>query len=114
MLLKRDSSSWFFCEFWEILESRVFMWHPWTTASVKSTACIYFSGNLKNDPMFSFGYGPFAFVGKHFALLEIKVTISRLLKKFTFTIDPECEKYWPSVLITMKLYPDLKIRVYVL
>ena len=55
------------------------MWHPWTTASVKSTACIYFSGNLKNDPMFSFGYGPFAFVGKHFALLEIKVT--KIIKK---------------------------------
>ena len=62
--------------------------------------------------MFSFGYGPFACVGKHFALLEIKVTIVRLLKKFKFTIDPECEKYRSRLLITMKLYPDLKIRVY--
>ena len=61
--------------------------------------------------MFSFGYGPFACVGKHFALLEIKVTIVRLLKKFKFTIDPECEKYDSRMLITLKLYPDLKIRV---
>ena len=62
--------------------------------------------------MFSFSYGPFACMGKYFALLEIKVTIVRLLKKFKFTIDPECGKYRSRGLITMKLYPDLKIRVH--
>ena len=64
--------------------------------------------------MFSLGYGPFGCVGKHFALLEIKVTIVRLLKKFKLTIDPECEQYRSRMLITLNLYPDLKIRVHAL
>lgn len=67
---------------------------------------------MKNGPMFSFGYGPLACVGKHFALLETKVTIVRLLKMFKFTIDPGCDKYRLRVAGTMKLQPDLRIRVH--
>ena len=74
--------------------------------------CIYFLGGMKNGPMFSFGYGPFACVGKHFALLETKVTIVRLLKRFKFTIDPGYDKYKLWVAGTIKLQPDLKIRVH--
>ena len=112
MLLKKDYIKFVSCDFCNIFENMYFIEHMWTVASVKITSFIYFSGGLKNGPMFSFGYGPFACVGKHFALLEIKVTIVRLLKKFKFTIDPECEKYNSRLLITLKLYPDLKIRVH--
>ena len=67
---------------------------------------------MKNGPMLSFGYGPFACVGKHFALLETKIAIVRLLKKFKFTIDLGCDKYRSWVAVTMRLSPDLKIRVH--
>ena len=64
--------------------------------------------------MFTFGYDPLACVGKHFVVMETKVTIVRLLKKFKFTIDPGCDKYISWNALTLKLLPDLKIRVHVL
>ena len=75
---------------------------------------IYPLDDVKNGPTFTFGYGPFSCVGKHFALMETKVTIVRLLKKFKFTIDPGCDEYRSWNAITLKLYPDLKVRVHAL
>ena len=75
---------------------------------------IYLLGDVKNGPTFTFGYGPFSCVGKHFALTETKLTIVRLLKKFKFTIDAGCDKYRSWNAVTMKLNPDLKIRVHAL
>ena len=69
---------------------------------------------MKNGPTFTFGYGPFSCVGKHFALMETKITIVRLLKKFRFTIDQGCDKDRSWNAVTMRLYPDLRIRVHAL
>lgn len=64
---------------------------------------IYLLGDMQNGPMFTFGYDPLACVDKHFALMETKVTIVRLLKKFKFTIDSGCDKYISWNAITLKL-----------
>ena len=64
---------------------------------------IYLLGDVQNGPMFTFDYDPLACVGKHFALMETKVTIVRLLKKFKFTIDSGCDKYISWNAITLKL-----------
>ena len=47
---------------------------------------------MRNGLMFSLGYGTFACVGKHFALMKTKVITVRLLKKSKFTIDRGCDK----------------------
>jgi len=71
-----------------------------------------FLGNgLKNGTMFTFGYGPFSCIGKHFALLEMKVTIVRLMKKLKFSIDDGNDIFRRRQLITLKLFPELQIRV---
>lgn len=64
---------------------------------------IYLLGDVQNGPIFTFDYDPLACVGKHFALVETKVTIVRLLKKFKFTIDSGCDKYISWNAITLKL-----------
>jgi len=61
--------------------------------------------------MFTFGYGPFSCIGKHFALLEMKVTIVRLMKKLKFSIDDGNDIFRRRQLITLKLFPELQIRV---
>ena len=73
--------------------------------------CTYLLGDMKIGPMFSFGYGPFACVGKHFAFLETKVTTVLLFKKFKFTIHPGFDKYRLEA-DTVRLQPDLRIRLH--
>ena len=68
--------------------------------------------DLQRGTFLTFGYGPYACIGKHFAMVEMKVTIAQLLKSFRFTIDPECEEFIRRIAVTIKLIPDLKIRIH--
>ena len=67
---------------------------------------------LKRGTFQTFGYGPRACIGKYFALLQIKVVVVHLLKKFKFTIDPECEKFHRRVELLLRVSPDIKVRVH--
>ena len=71
-----------------------------------------FTDDLQRGTFLAFGYGPYACIGKHFALIEMKVTIVQLLKHFRFTIDPGCEGFIRRITVTVKLSPDLKIRMH--
>lgn len=42
----------------------------------------------------------------------MKVTIVQILKHFRFTIDPDCEDFIRRIAVTIKLIPDLKIRIH--
>jgi len=69
------------------------------------------SSSLKHGTPFTFGYGPYSCIGKHFALLEMKVTILHILKNFQISMDPGHEKYDRKTRITLFVTPNLRFRV---
>lgn len=78
----------------------------------KFTITFFFiSGSLKAGTTLSFGYGPYNCIGKHFAMQEIKVSITRLLQYFKFTMDTENNKFSRMPVIAVRIDPPFKIRV---
>jgi len=67
--------------------------------------------SLKHGTPFTFGYGPYGCIGKHFALLEMKVTILHILKNFQISMDPGHEKYDRKAKSTLSVTPNLRFRV---
>ena len=59
----------------------------------------------------TFGYGPYSCIGQHFAMVEIKVLVMHLLRKFHFTADPEFRTYETTSFITIKARPQLTLRL---
>ena len=84
----------------------------WIFLSTVNWHLFLFIDDLQRGTFFAFGYGPHACIGKHFAMVEMKVTIVQLLKHFRFTIDPGCEDFIRTIEVTVKLTPDLKIRIH--
>jgi len=68
------------------------------------------SSNLKHGTPFTFGYGPYSCIGKHFALLEMKVTILHILKNFQISMDPGHKKYDRNARVTLSVAPNLRFR----
>jgi cytochrome P450 len=61
----------------------------------------YVGGNTFPKPYFPFGLGPHSCIGERFALLEMKVVIATLLKKYSFTLpgDYRLEAVAKSVIL---------------
>ena len=59
----------------------------------------------------TFGYGPYNCIGQHFAMMEMKVLVAQLLRKFDFLVDPEFRKYDCSSTVTIKPRRDLTLRL---
>jgi len=71
----------------------------------------FLKNGLKHSTPFTFGYGLFSCIGKHFALLEIKATIVHLLKNFKFSVDPEHAKFDRKIKMTISIEPSFTFRV---
>lgn len=72
----------------------------------------YIEGSgIKNGTILSFGYGPYNCIGKNFAMQEMKVVLVRLLQNFRFEVDSENLNFYKRTMLTINLFPSVKIRV---
>ena len=73
----------------------------------------YLNGSVPSVPAsyVTFGYGPYSCIGQHFAMVEIKVLVISLLRKFHITADPQFQKYSTKTFITIKANPPITLRL---
>ena len=64
---------------------------------------------MKNGTSLTFSYGPRMWIGKNFALTEIKIVIIELLRNFKFLVDPDRLKFKRRVMVGVRHYPPITI-----
>ncbi|CAF4502298.1 unnamed protein product [Rotaria socialis] len=70
-----------------------------------------FDGNQAEKLIFPFSAGPRSCVGKNFAMLEAKIMLALIIRKFRFELEPG-QKFIPEIFVTMRPKYGMRMRIY--
>ena len=59
----------------------------------------------------AFGYGPYSCIGRHFAMVEIKIILCHILNNFYVTADPDFQRYNRTSMVTAKTDRPITLRL---
>ena len=71
----------------------------------------FFIDAIKALSWLPFGYGAYDCIGKKFAMLEMKVILSHILKMFRIEPDPNFKDFKVSYLVTRSVSPALSVKL---
>ncbi|CAF2124303.1 unnamed protein product [Rotaria magnacalcarata] len=70
-----------------------------------------FDGNQSEKLIFPFSAGPRSCVGKNFAMLEAKIMLALIIRKFRFELEP-AQNLTPEIVVTMRPKYGMRMRIY--